>query len=413
LDYKNTMSVGNELALHASNDVNPDQSMKLNWRTATLMLNVFGLLMFLGWQGSPFDGLQNMNESSLRKVSHSSIHQKSFEMDAGESSTTLREEFATSDFGTSRQLQEEEVSNAIPTNKKAFVCITGQLGRLELENKIRTLIDPLHRHGYEIGLALVLSKGTPTFTHAFMKEQRYASEREMLDVFRYHPNVKILNSPHSLYDPMPDPNPPAVYFVNMKKHDDRDLDKVFQRAENHVRQYDSYRRCWDIERSTAPPHGPGEPVPPQYDVYIRIRDDVGFEKNLNMTLVNTFTAIARKRNNKAIMVSDCRSFGGVNDRLAIVTPAAAEDYFLNPYKLIKEDPYAKFGARGNEVDWKRVINPESLLRNVYEASDIKIIQSKYIRGVDRIVMKRKGTEMIDAFHFMDETQPFCPEIDED
>lgn len=136
-------------------------------------------------------------------------------------------------------------------------------------------------------------------------------------------------------------------------------------------------------------------------------------KTLNMTLVNTFTAIARKRNNKAIMVSDCRSFGGVNDRLAIVTPAAAEDYFLNPYKLIKEDPYAKFGARGNEVDWKRVINPESLLRNVYEASDIKIIKSKYIRGVDRIVMKRKVTEMIDAFHFMDETQPFCPEIDED
>jgi hypothetical protein len=32
--------------------------------------------------------------------------------------------------------------------KRAFVCITGQLQRLELENKLKTLLIPLERAGF-------------------------------------------------------------------------------------------------------------------------------------------------------------------------------------------------------------------------------------------------------------------------
>ena len=39
----------------------------------------------------------------------------------------------------------------------AYVCITGQLSRLEIRNKIEFLLTPLHLRGYAINIGLAIS----------------------------------------------------------------------------------------------------------------------------------------------------------------------------------------------------------------------------------------------------------------
>ena len=315
------------------------------------------------------------------------------------------------DYGEGRYLQQIE-SNAVEERKSAFICITGQLGRLELENKMRNIIKPMRQNGYHISVAIVMSKGKPIFTHSAAKEERYDHLRKAIEYLRSLPYVRVLNPAWTAYYPIKNPNPPAVYYVGLKKHDRGKLEEVFERAENHVRMFDSYQRCWDIERKDALTQYPEvELLPPAHDVYIRIRDDVGLTKPLNMTMVNQFRTFSQSKWNPKIMItSDCRTWGGINDRMAIISPAAAQEYFLNPYQALAVDPYRGFGKSGkNKIDWDKVSNTEGLLKSLYEASDIHIIQSEYLRGVNRIVLKKEGNELIDAFHHADNTAAFCPD----
>jgi len=294
--------------------------------------------------------------------------------------------------------------------RTAFICITGQLGRLELDNKIQTLIHPLQENGYNIDVALVLSKGKPHFTHAAYKEERFSTDEEVMEMLQGLRSVRVINGPNFSYEPLQNPNPPAIHYENLKRRDPRPFEDVFARAQNHVRMFDSYQRCWDIERRIAALSDPTNPhPPPQYDVYFRVRDDVGFEQPFNMTLVNDFVTFSRSPEHPKIMVvSDCRSMGGINDRMAMVSPAAAQDFFLAPYQVLAVDPYQGFGETGTPLNWKRVIGPEKILKNLYEASDIRIIQSKYVRGVMRIIRRDNGNEFVDDFHHSDTKKSFCP-----
>ena len=303
------------------------------------------------------------------------------------------------------------ISNPIEDKKKAFICITGQLSRLELENKIRNILEPLHQQGYELSVALVLSKGEPKFTNKSADESRYDSLRDAFEVLDNLQYVRILNPSRSAYKPLAHPNPPAVYYMSLKKVDKRSFEEVLERSENHMRIFDSYQRCWDIERTDAFDAFHGASPPPAHDVYIRIREDVGLTQPVNMTLVNDLVNYSHTAQNPKIMlVTDCRSWGGINDRMAIVSSAAAQDYFLSPYTVLAGDPFRGFGDNGlNKIDWSNIITPESLLKQTYDASGIHIVQSKYLRSVKRIIVKKKqGDVVIDGYHGGDNKE-FCPD----
>lgn len=290
-------------------------------------------------------------------------------------------------------------------NKSAFICITGQLSRLELENKIRTLMEPLHGQGYNIDVALVLSEGEPKFTNKAADEKRYDSLKDALKVFKNLSYVRVLNPNFKAYSPIPNPNPPAVYYMSLKKVDERPFEEVLERTESHVRIFDSYQRCWDLERKDAFANRQGA----LHDLYIRIREDVGLSIPVNMTMLNEFTTFSHTNKPKLILVTDCRSWGGINDRMAIVSPAAAQEYFWNPLEVMAH-PYRGFGENGmNHVDWSTIWTPESLLKQVYVSSGMHIIQSKFLRSVRRIVIKEKiGEKIIDGYHPGD-WKAFCPE----
>ena len=306
-----------------------------------------------------------------------------------------------------RKLVSKELSISQP--KKAFVCITGQLGRLEMENKIRTLIAPLQENGYEVGVALVLARGQAHFTHGSKPEERYDSEQAVMALLEGLPAVRVLNGPNFLYKAKIHPKPPQIHVDKLLKNDSKHaFERVYERAQNHVRMFESYKRCWDIEREDAHLHRQEEYPPPQFDVYFRLREDIGFREPFNITLVNEFVEFSRSETKPRVMlVSDCRSWRGINDRMAMVSKYAAEDFFYSPYQLFLE-PDKRFGEKGNQVDWSRTVGTEAILQRVYEANDIRIVKSKYIRGVDRIIMEQKGDEYVDRFHWAD-NKGFCPE----
>jgi hypothetical protein len=77
---------------------------------------------------------------------------------------------------------------------------------------------------------------------------------------------------------------------------------------------ESYTRCWkDAQNQNK-----------KYSLYVRSRDDVGFLEPLPESLFDDIP-------NNAIIVSKCRSNGGINDRFAIVPADVAECYFNTPY----------------------------------------------------------------------------------
>jgi len=102
------------------------------------------------------------------------------------------------DYGEGRYLQQIE-SNAVEERKNAFICITGQLGRLELENKMQNIIKPLRQSGYHISVAIVMSKGKPNFTHSAAKEERYDHLRKAIEYLRSLPYVRVLNPAWTAY----------------------------------------------------------------------------------------------------------------------------------------------------------------------------------------------------------------------
>lgn len=68
--------------------------------------------------------------------------------------------YATSDKVNSGEKDTPKTENDVVENqKRAPVCITGQFVRVELKNKMETLIKPIQSAGYQVDVALVLSTG--------------------------------------------------------------------------------------------------------------------------------------------------------------------------------------------------------------------------------------------------------------
>jgi len=99
--------------------------------------------------------------------------------------------------------------------------------------------------------------------------------------------------------------------------------------------------------------------------------------------------------------------------MALVSPAAAHDYYVHPYKVLSEDPHISFNENGPAVDWNQPCNTESLLKQIYEASDIHVVKSRFLRGVSRIIQAKVSGRKVDIFDRLDVQEPFCPDISDE
>jgi hypothetical protein len=85
--------------------------------------------------------------------------------------------------------------------KKIFVCITGQLKRLELKNKFRTLIRPMLDAGYGVDLALVVSLGQAVFQKSKSKKgsTAFLDAQQVHDYILSESKITLVNQHNFTY----------------------------------------------------------------------------------------------------------------------------------------------------------------------------------------------------------------------
>jgi hypothetical protein len=105
------------------------------------------------------------------------------------------------------------------------------------------------------------------------------------------------------------------------------------------------------------------------DILIRIRDDAKLTKTLNLNylfLKYKFKSSSWDNITKKIITPTENRWGGINDKFAIVSKSAIEEYLIKPFKIYNS--YKK-GDLGKGIFG----NPEQFLSRVYSNIKIKIV----------------------------------------
>jgi len=274
-------------------------------------------------------------------------------------------------------------SNA--TEKRALLCITGQLARAEFENKLETLIKPTQNAGFRVDIALALSHGAATwhFGEPDNHTQPYENGEQVRDFFKSH-NLDVISEPKT-YDPnwMMPINPQYTYH-KARRNPYKKPQKAYTRVEpekirmlliNFVRansiMTESYTRCWrDAVNSRR-----------NYNLFIRARDDIGFSEPLDMS--NMLTLLKPH----STLASSCRENSGINDRFAIVSPESAKCYFNAPFARLYDGGYLPPAVTNTESLFKRVYweNNCTTVHARREIVPYKILSSG---SIDQIDMQR-------------------------
>lgn len=111
-----------------------------------------------------------------------------------------------------------------------------------------------------------------------------------------------------------------------------------------------------------------------YDVYFRLREDVGFQTSLPQGLISDLATPPPN----SITVCSCRAWGGLNDRFASVSPDVARLYFKRPYTI--------FSAQEDMAD-NYVNNPETFLLYSYLTAGINVFGIRGLKGIVRMFKK--------------------------
>lgn len=223
--------------------------------------------------------------------------------------------------------------------KKIIILITGQESRLELSSKIKYLIAPLSEK-YHVGVVLSLSR-TNYFTNKHKYEGDFCNNcdiKKELNMVRYNEN-------NIVYPKL------KVNYRLVSMYDSQAKSKEFNynRGKNHARQFYTLRQSWPIIEELNP------------DILIRIRDDAMLSAPLNITeyAFHDLSCL-----NKCIVTATDNTWGGINDKFAIVSKKAIETYLCQPFKI--------YNSNKNDYD-RSIHNPETFLKYVYSNSGITLL----------------------------------------
>jgi hypothetical protein len=277
----------------------------------------------------------------------------------------------------------------VSNTKRAFVCITGQLERLELRNKIENFFRPLSRNGFKIDVAFVLAEGSPIFTNSAFRDQPgvnkgpfYTRLSEAVEDLRNESNITLISPSDErsgFYDRLAANKGIPRFLVGLYK---ALVKKPFQEqencAENHEQIFEGYQQCLvyaerEIEKVAAKQaNNTASSLPTvenYYGVYFRLRDDIGFQKPLPQGLIAN---LATPPPNSITASLYPGGWGGLNMRFASVSPDVARLYFQRPYTLLS--------AQEDMLD-SYVNNSETFLLFSYLTAGINIYGMKRLKGM--------------------------------
>lgn len=227
-------------------------------------------------------------------------------------------------------------------SKSAWICVTGQLERLELDSKIEHLIKPLSRRHIDVHVDFVLSRGKASFT---------TKGKFKRSPFRFD-NIALPNATFQTWEFEKIENPPVNehMLAQLNKAWFSNKDQV-RRAENHYRQYATLHECF-------------QHMPKKTDIIVRVRDDA-FIHRINWDEI----IHALNRHGPTLLTPSYAHWEGLNDKIAFLDRAAAKTYFTQPLDQYQQVPPA----------W--VQNPETYYYSIYDRSGLNLETTDSIQVV--------------------------------
>lgn len=172
--------------------------------------------------------------------------------------------------------------------------------------------------------------------------------------------------------------------------------------QNHPRIYESYQRCLTYAEQTVREAAKatrssedGPTLETYYDVFFRIRDDVGLKEKLPSRVLMSLLEPPPN----SVTTTECRGWGGMNDRFASVSSDVARTYFDRPYRIFQSNEYL-----GDRI----VVNPESFLMYAFITAGIHVYAMPELRGLFRLYQTPNGEA---EFYQDDLVRELCPAPD--
>ena len=207
-----------------------------------------------------------------------------------------------------------------PAARGAAVCVTGQVGRLEIESKLHRLITPLAEVHGPVDVLFVLADVEPRYTNHIDGDPQ-----AIVPQFRTHASIAdqvrssdaVANVHWFAFDEPTSPAIPDAYAALLDhKHPAADGDgdgdgPQRARARNHARTFYHYSLCGRGLAEMAVARNA------QYATIVRVRDDAYAPRAIDVPLVEASLGDAEDR---VVVTSACDTWGGVNVRPAGVSP---------------------------------------------------------------------------------------------
>jgi len=205
---------------------------------------------------------------------------------------------------------------------------------------------------------------------------------------------------------------PEQYLKQLDKASRYSPQHQRQRVQNHLRQLELISQCDDALQQQATTK---EEAPPQYDIIMRVREDVAFETPFDasvlLPLLTTTTTTATTSSasssynkhhttNATILTSDCKTWGAMNDRFAVVVAPYsdfASSYFRAPYERFV-NPCETFVG---------IYNTETFLLDTFLKLNATVIATPAIPSIVKYTENPDGGDLLESKSEQDRT---CPAI---
>ena len=238
-----------------------------------------------------------------------------------------------------------------------YICITGQLSRLELDTKIEKVIRPISDRYSDVRVALSLFMETKNFVNEekssdFVSPYSIQTARLML-MQNGAKTVNVYSVEHN------DDIPINQNIINNydKFYSMPDLKK--KRAYGHIRQYESLYNCKhglsDVE--TVPLFA------------VRLRDDL-YVHSFDVDKIVDELHYSPMHSGRTIITPMCASWFGLNDKIAIVSGQYASLYFRSPLETYQRPMIEKW-----------VINPETYYLSTFLNHGFFMFRSEHLEVV--------------------------------
>ena len=237
------------------------------------------------------------------------------------------------------------------------VCVTGQLCRLELQNKFHYFLSHV-RHTHDLYLVAALqddeSCGFTNPSHvAGAQFSRFSEVESWLEKNEIRGKAILSNVANPVVNDR--------YVYSLKK---RGKVNETQRAIHHYSQWHNLESCWKefAEQGTR-------------DVYLKLRDDSIFVSKFRVEDFVTEYVQEKEFHAKKVFVPACLGWGGINDKSAIALSGSAREFFLGPKIMYLQ--YDKLECSVNRVQCQYLFNtynPESFLQQALEAQAVEVIR---------------------------------------